>query len=142
MWRRDGKIRVEVLPIVANQKIVRLGKAQEVVHSDDIFLFHKTTNRSVYEQVKARFSQCDDVLLGNEHGEITETCFANIVYTFGGDLYTPPRTSGLLAGTMRQELLEKGRVSERVLPWEELEECEKLWCVNSVRKWKRAVLVS
>jgi para-aminobenzoate synthetase/4-amino-4-deoxychorismate lyase len=137
---REGEAIAEAHPIDQETSEQLLGKAPGVVCSQDVFLFHKTTNRTVYEQAKARFPHCDDVLLGNERGEVTETCFSNLVYRLGGRLYTPPIDSGLLSGTLRQDILERGEVSERCLLWDELKECGELWCVNSVRGWRKGRL--
>ncbi len=40
--------------------------AKNPVDSQDVFLFHKTTHRFVYDQAKADFPDCDDVILWNE----------------------------------------------------------------------------
>jgi len=60
---------------------------------------------------------------------------ANIVLRFQGKLLTPPIDSGLLAGTMRAELLEQGQVEEQTLTLEDLFCAEELILVNSVRGW-------
>ncbi|MGD0897562.1 MAG: aminodeoxychorismate synthase component I, partial [Thermoguttaceae bacterium] len=83
---------------------------------------------------------CDDVLLYNERGEITETCIANVVARVGEDLWTPPSECGLLAGVFRGRLLAEGRIRERVLPLDMLGRIDELFVINSVRKWRRAVL--
>ncbi|MFM8007271.1 MAG: aminotransferase class IV, partial [Dolichospermum sp.] len=84
-----------------NQEFVKLGMCCTPIDSSNIFLYHKTTNRQVYEIAKASFPDCDDVLLWNERGEITETCIGNIVVDLNGELLTPPVQCGLLAGTFR-----------------------------------------
>jgi para-aminobenzoate synthetase/4-amino-4-deoxychorismate lyase len=80
------------------------------------------------------------VLLYNERGEITETCIANVVARVGEDLWTPPSECGLLAGVFRGRLLAEGRIRERVLPLDMLGRIDELFVINSVRKWRRAVL--
>ena len=44
---------------------------------------------------------CDDVILWNERGEITESCTANVVIDLDGELITPPIECGVLGGTFR-----------------------------------------
>ena len=80
---------------------------------DDVFLYHKTTNRAIYD--RARKGGADDVCLWNEDGEITESTIANIVIELDGRRVTPPVDCGLLAGTFRGELLERGDLSEQVV---------------------------
>ena len=119
---------------------VRLGLALNPVDSHDIFLYHKTTQRRIYETALASVCGCEDVLLWNERGELTESSVANVVLTIDGELFTPPVDSGLLAGTFRALLLEKGTIRERVLTKEDLKRCSKIFLINSVRKWREAAI--
>jgi len=139
----DGSLRVETDPIEleADPTPVRLGLARESIDADDCFLYFKTTNRGVYERARASRPDCDDVLLWNERGEVTESTIANLVAKIDGDLVTPPLSSGLLAGTFRAELLDRGEISERVVRVEDLQRAEQLYLINSVQQWRRAVWV-
>jgi para-aminobenzoate synthetase/4-amino-4-deoxychorismate lyase len=114
--------------------------APDAVRSDDVFCAHKTTHRTLYEQVAARHPGVDDVLLGNERGEITETCRANVLYRIGAAWFTPPLASGGLAGIGRRHLLDNGTVTERVLAVDELAGIDELAIVSSLRGRRRAVL--
>lgn len=118
-----------------------LGIAKAPVNSGDVFLYHKTTNRSVYERAKADFPEADDVLLYNERGEVTESCIANIVVELDGRKVTPPVSCGLLAGTFRDELLERGEIEEAVITLDDLKCADSVWVINSVRKWRPAILI-
>jgi len=111
--------------------------AKELVHSANIFLFHKTTHRAVYENAKKNYPGHDDVLLYNENNELTEFTIGNLVVEMDGNLYTPPVSCGLLPGTFRAHLLETGEVEERAIRVEQLKDCTKVFLVNSVRKWQR-----
>jgi len=124
LWK-DGRIETQVSPVgpVVDQQ-VRL--AITPVDSSNRFLFHKTTMRD--------FSA--DVVYWNERGEVTESGIANIVARIDGQLYTPPISSGLLAGTFRNHLLAEGKIKERVITVEELK--NEFFLINSVRKWIRA----
>ena len=114
--------------------------ASQPVNATDIFLFHKTTKRDVYEAARKDFPENDDVLLYNEHGELTEFTTGNLVVQMNGKFFTPPIESGLLTGTFRAHLLEAGQVEERVIRVEELKECGKIYLVNSVRKWQLVIV--
>jgi len=125
LWK-DGRIETQVSQLKpATDQRVRL--AVTPVDSSDRFLFHKTTRRD--------FSS-DDVVYWNERGEVTESSIANIVLAVDGGLYTPPITSGLLAGTFRNHLLSQGMIKERVIMVDELQ--KEFFLINSVRKWVRA----
>jgi para-aminobenzoate synthetase/4-amino-4-deoxychorismate lyase len=110
------------------------------VDSSQRWLYHKTTQRQFYAAAQAACPGCDDVLLWNERGEVTETCVGNVVARIGGRLVTPPVSSGLLPGTMRAWLLDQGEVSEQAIRVDELVGCE-LYRVNSLRGWQRAVVL-
>jgi len=124
--------------------------AKEPIDSGNIFLYHKTTHREVYDSAlraagcfaKTPKEQggCDDMLLFNEHNELTEFTIGNLVVELDGRLYTPPLSCGLLPGTFRAYLLETGQVAERTIRVEELKDCAKIFLVNSVRKWQRVEL--
>ena len=140
---QDGAITVEAVPLSqgAWPVPVRVGLAAAPVDSGDIWLYHKTTQRQVYEQARNGRPDCDEVILWNERGEITEATTTNIVVELDGQLWTPPIESGLLAGTFRGELLAQGQIRERVLTKEDLQQSQHLWLINSVRKWREAFLV-
>ncbi|MGQ0561287.1 MAG: aminodeoxychorismate synthase component I [Gemmatimonadota bacterium] len=127
----NGGVRVELHEFdVVDQPNV--GIATAPVQSSDRFLFHKTTQRAAYER---HVDGCWDVLLWNERGEITEFTRGNVVLEIAGELLTPARECGLLAGTFRAELLERGLIRATVLPLRELERASRVWLINSVREW-------
>jgi para-aminobenzoate synthetase/4-amino-4-deoxychorismate lyase len=143
LLNRDGSLYVTqtTLAETSQPSSLRVAIAREPVDSRNVFLFHKTTHREVYETRKALRPDCDDVLLMNERGELTESTFANLVARLEGKDYTPPVECGLLAGTFRAELLALGKLSERVLRPEDLRRAEAIFLINSVRKWMPAHLV-
>ncbi|MBT8213693.1 MAG: aminodeoxychorismate synthase component I, partial [Acidimicrobiia bacterium] len=137
---RDGSIRVEHQPLAPRPQPIRLAVCEAAVDSGDVLLFHKTTHRGAYEQRAARHPDCDDVILVNERGEITETSVANVAVQFDGQWWTPPLDSGCLPGTMRRRLLEEGKLKERVIASSELQAAEAIAVLNSVQGWQTAVL--
>ncbi|MGA2258324.1 MAG: chorismate-binding protein, partial [Thermoguttaceae bacterium] len=140
---RDGKISCEAEPIRDGEipDPICLELAAQPIDAADPFLYHKTTHRKVYAAALAGCREGDDVLLYNRFGEVTETARGNLVVRRGQDLWTPPVSCGLLAGTYRARLLAEGRICEHVVPLEVLPECEGLFFINSVRLWRTARLV-
>lgn len=139
---RSGETKSEVIGLApASAAPLRVALATEPVNSNDRFLFHKTTNRVVYEKALAARTDCDDVILWNENGEITESTNANVVVSIAGKLFTAPQSAGLLAGTFREELLALGKIRERVIRREELQGAAEFFLINSVHKWREAVFV-
>ena len=112
------------------------------VDRTDLWLYHKTTFRRVYEDAARSAVGVFDVLLWNREGEATELTRGNLVVELDGRRYTPPLECGLLAGIQRAELLDSGLVRERVVPREELSRASRLWFVNALRGWIPIQLVS
>ncbi len=136
-----GKYEIQTQPLGHTcAGVPKIALAKKAVDSKDAFLYHKTTNRSVYERAKADFPNADDVLLYNERGEVTESCIANIVIELDGRRVTPPVSCGLLAGTFRDELLENGEVEERIVTLEDLKRADSICLINSVRKWREVTV--
>ncbi|MDX8044699.1 aminodeoxychorismate synthase component I [Gracilibacillus sp. S3-1-1] len=101
-----------------------------------IYLYHKTTNRQVYEWHDQQSSEhVFTTLLWNKEGFITEFTLGNIVIEKNGYYYTPPVTDGLLAGTFRGHLVENKTIIEKQLRLSELKDADQIWFINSVRGW-------
>ncbi|NOX64155.1 MAG: aminodeoxychorismate synthase component I [Chloroflexi bacterium] len=135
---QNGSIRVEadpIAPIPGAGKPWRVGLAAQPVDSSNPFLYHKTTHRAVYEQALANRPDCDEVILWNERGEITEATRANVVVRLDDRLYTPPLKSGLLAGVFRNHLLASGMIQERKIEKDDLWRAQEVCLINSVRRW-------
>ena len=135
---REGAVTIEQQPFERASGPVRLRLAAAAVDSNDVFLRHKTTARSVYD--RARRPDCDDVVLWNERSELTETTIANLVFELDGGRMTPPVESGLLAGTYRAELLDRGELTERIVTLDDLPRVTRVWTINSVQEWRDARL--
>ncbi|MGQ0602415.1 MAG: aminodeoxychorismate synthase component I [Anaerolineales bacterium] len=140
--QRGGGLHCEAAPLPEHAPSpVTLALARTPVHSTDVFLFHKTTQRAVYEAARAAHPHAGDVLLWNERGEITETTTANLAVQLEGQWFTPPLECGLLAGTYRAELLDQGKLTEHTIMLEMLRRAEGSAVINSVRGWRAAILV-
>ncbi len=133
----DGAINPQATPLPPTPpRLWRAQLAAQPVHSSDVFLYHKTTQRDVYEQARATHPETDETLLFNERGELTEFTIGNLVAEIDGQFFTPPVTCGLLPGTLRAELLEKGQIDERILQPADLSRASRLFLINSVRGWQ------
>jgi len=139
---QNGRVSVEWirLPHMPSSRAWTVSPANSPIDLQNPFLYHKTTNRRVYERARLSCPELDDVLLWNKHGEITESTVANIVLKKGGKLVTPPVACGLLPGIFRQWLLDHGTIREEVLRVEDVFEAEKVFLVNSVRRWIPAAI--
>ena len=78
------------------------------------------------------------MLFYNEAGQLTEMSIGNLVVEMtDGQRYTPPVSSGLLPGVLRQRLLDAGEITERLLRREDLSRSKAFFRINSVRGWER-----
>ena len=74
---------------------------------------------------------CEEVILWNREGEITEGTIFNVAVERKGRWVTPPVTSGLLGGVMRAELLASGAMVEGIILVDELREAGRFRLFNS-----------
>ena len=111
---QDGTAECDTAPLEPSDgRPLRVRLARHPIDTRDPFVLHKTTRREHYEAARAPFPDADDVILYNEAGEVTESCIANVVILRNGRLVTPPLSCGLLNGTYRAELLERGEIHRR-----------------------------
>jgi len=128
----DGVATMESAPIPSGY-VERLELSRLRVNSADQFLYHKTTNRHVYEEARRACDEHTDVMLVNEKGEITETPIMNIAVLREGRWVTPAVSCGLLPGVMREELLHRGEIVEGIVPAADLEPGTLVRCFNALR---------
>jgi len=140
---QDGKISTEVfsLTVPDDPRPLRVVLVDKPVYSKDPFLYHKTTHRKVYNSRREQFPDYDDVILWNEKEEITESSVANVIIESQGQRYTPPVQCGLLAGTLRTHMLEKGEMTERIINKADLLKASSIALINSVRKMQPVVQI-
>ncbi|MDX3929308.1 MAG: aminotransferase class IV family protein [Shinella sp.] len=140
----DGRIEVKTAPFAPLPADTRwrLRIASVRLNSADPLLCHKTSHRAAYEAARAEFSlaEADEVLLLNERGELCEGTITSLFLDDGsGILKTPPLSCGLLAGILREELIETHRAVEQRLTVDDLAR-ETLFVGNSLRGLVRAFL--
>ncbi|CAK0752377.1 para-aminobenzoate synthetase / 4-amino-4-deoxychorismate lyase [Gammaproteobacteria bacterium] len=138
---QEGTIHTEatVLEEYTTDAVITL--AEMAINSSNPFFYHKTTHRVEYERACCACPKGTDVLLWNERGEITETTTANVVVEFDNERVTPPVSAGLLAGTYRRTLLEKGEIREKTIKVSDLSRAKTLWVINSLRGWRHATIL-
>ena len=131
---KEGRVRLEAEALPSPDPTPpRVTVAPGPLDPANPFLYHKTTNRGLYEAARTACPGYDDVLLFNEKGEVTESTIANLAVEIEGKLCTPPVQCGLLPGTLRAELLERGELVERVIMTKEVLRSPRVFLLNSVR---------
>jgi para-aminobenzoate synthetase/4-amino-4-deoxychorismate lyase len=124
----------------AENALLRIRLAAHPVQSEDLRLYHKTTLRRLYETYRDETADADEVVLWNQHNEVTECCTANLVIEKNGRLLTPPLSSGLLPGTYREFLLRRRVIEEQIICKDDLRKSPRIFLINAVHKWRRAML--
>ncbi|NQT95147.1 MAG: aminodeoxychorismate synthase component I [Candidatus Omnitrophica bacterium] len=107
------------------------------VSSESLFLFHKTTNRKIYDEEYKRHKDrgfCD-IIFQNEKDEITEGAISNIFIKRKDKYYTPPVECGLLNGVYRRNIIKNKMlpIEERVLYPKDIESADEVLLTNAVR---------
>ena len=119
--------------------------------STDLYLFHKTTERQLYDREWQHYHDtigADEVLYLNENGDLTEGSRTSIFLARGGDrdgetnapLLTPQLSAGLLPGVLRAHLIATGRAFEQRLTPSDLT-TGTLYLGNSVRGLVKAAAI-
>ena len=139
---QDGSYQIESVPLLQIQQPLKVALATTPVDPTDLLLYLKTEQRERYNQARQEQPEADEILLCNNRGELTEGSFTNLVLKLDNRLVTPPLSSGLLPGVMRQELLEQRTIEEQLLYPQDLQRAEEIWLINSVRGWLRAKLTT
>ncbi len=138
LLNRDGEVEIQITPIPDKNNFLVFDIATNAIDSNDVFVYHKTTFREVYEKAKQQHPECDEVILVNEKGELTEGTKSNLLLRIHEQWFTPPVSSGLLGGVLRNYLVEKRKVKERVLYTDDLGKASEIFFVNSVRGFQPA----
>lgn len=132
---QDGTLEIEHRDY-RDQRFGRVRISNRRVSSNDRFLYHKTTNRRLYDEEfsAAQKAKCDDALFFNEKGELTEGAIHNVFVVKDGVWRTPPVSCGLLPGTARaQTLRERPDACEAILILDDLLHADGIYLCNSVR---------
>ncbi len=107
---------------------------------EDILLYHKTSRRGVFDEALkyAKAKGCDEAILLNEQGFITQGTFTNVFIERQGELFTPPVRHGLLPGVFRQYLIKEKKAFEMEISTDTLLSAGRVFVGNALRGLKRA----
>lgn len=106
-------------------------------NSADKWLYHKTTNRRLYDSEYDRYKKLGffDVIFKNKKGQITEGAISNIFIRKNDIFYTPPLECGVLSGVYRRHLLSERKYSikEKILYYEDILNADSIVVTNAIR---------
>jgi para-aminobenzoate synthetase/4-amino-4-deoxychorismate lyase len=121
-------------------KLLTTVVASSPINSENKMIYHKTTDRTIYNNYTQEKSNCYDVLLWNEEGQLTQFTTGNIVVRKNGELLTPPVAAGIIPGVFREYLLDTEQIREANLEISELQSYEKIWLINNILGWVKLSL--
>lgn len=98
------------------------------------FTYHKTLNYGdcLFEKRLAKAKGMDEPVFLNTKGEISEGATTNVFFVKDGELFTPPVSSGLLPGILREYICGTYPVKECVIRPEEITEFDEMFLTNSL----------
>ena len=118
MLARSGEISLETAPLPEPPQ----GAAECIalplpVVPGDWRLRHKTTDRGFHTEALAvaQARGAREAVFVRDDGLVTEGSYTNVFVERGGTLLPPPLALGLLAGILRDELIDQGRAAEAEL---------------------------
>lgn len=118
----------------------RVGVATQRLASDDPWLRIKSTRRAAYDLARRTLPpDWDEAILLNERDEVCDGSITTVFFDRGAGMRTPPRSSGVLPGVLRAQMLADG-VIEEPLAASDLPHV-RLWVGNALRGLSPAVLV-
>ena len=94
---------IEILPYE-----IRKINSVKLIENNEIEYKFKSENRNAFDLLKD--SVLEDEILIVKNGQITDSSYSNLVFFDGENWITP--SSYLLNGTMRQSLLQSGKITE------------------------------
>ncbi|WP_068311659.1 aminodeoxychorismate synthase component I [Polycladidibacter hongkongensis] len=117
--------------------------ADQRVDPADPMLYHKTSQRDLYDNARAEALArgADEAIFFNENGYLTEGTITNIMIKTGDGLVTPAWHHGLLPGTLRAGLLELRMIREADVSLSDLQNAEAIFVMNSLRGIIKAELL-
>ncbi len=139
----SGGISVSEYPVGNYPAEFKITLSDKHPHSADKFLYHKTTNRDIYnrELKKAQKAGFYDVVFFNQNSCLTEGARTNVYMKKNGRVLTPSAECGLLNGITRKDMIEKGKVEEKRLYKKDLISADAVYISNSIIGFKKALLL-
>ena len=135
-WPTDSILKVHIeyseggiQLIKAEEYHIRTIKKLCLLTCNDIDYTYKSADRSSLEQLVRRKGDADEIIIV-KNGLLTDTSYSNIAL-YDCAQWVTPRTP-LLRGTMRQALLDEGRLTERDITPTTLKNYEKVSLINAM----------
>ena len=137
---KNGGLELEILPFKPIQsRTIKIAKNK--LESRNDALYHKSTLRAHFTQIPSKQNNLFDFIYLNDRGEVCEGSRSNVVILQNNVLYTPSAKSGLLNGILRDNFIKSNILREKSLTLKDLQNAQKIFCINSVRGVQEVNLV-
>ncbi len=102
-------ITIESAEFKKNALIPMAGFAEKAVNCETIYSRFKTLNalNFVIAGLEKKNQKWDEIIILDIHGNISEALSSNIFWRHGSHYFTPPLSTGCVAGVMRRRVIEK-----------------------------------
>lgn len=143
---RDGGVTLASSILPDTPQPVQLALQPRALQADPYWLRHKTTHRPWYDAAQTWLSENSaffDIVFCNEQDQVCEASRSNVyIQDNAGRWLTPPPSCGLLPGVQRQDLLNRGLVTEAIISRQDLLNAPAVRVSNALRGWLDAVVAS
>lgn len=132
---QSGEVDLTTAPLGNTAPLWQVALAAQRLEARSPWLFHKTTQRQIYDAARAALSTgVDELLFLNQRDELCEGTITNLFLRGEtGPWLTPAIGAGLLPGILRQHLLETGAAHEAMLTLDDLRGAAQVAVGNSLR---------
>jgi 4-amino-4-deoxychorismate lyase len=113
----------------------RAVRSLKIVENDRVSYELKYKDRKSIDKLFERREGCDDILIVKK-GNITDCSYANIVFRKDKTWYTP--YSALLKGTMRQKLLDTGKIQAEEIQLTDIKSFDSCKLINAMMEFDAA----
>lgn len=119
----------EIVDITINPYEAKNITSLKIVYDNAIEYAYKFEDRSVLNNLFSQRNDCDDILI-IKNGLVTDSSYSNVVFFDGARWITSAKP--LLAGTMRQYLLDTGAIFEDEIRVEQISLFKKVRLINAL----------
>ena len=137
MWSDDSSERVDTLIITADQRKVpaklNISVSPYSVNSTSPLAGVKSCNylENILAVNEAKSREFNEAIRLNQRGEVTSACMANVFWLKGDQLFTPDLSTGCLAGTTREYILENFDCREVTVGIDELLNADSIFLTSA-----------
>lgn len=144
---RDGGVSTAIAPAPPWQEgpggidMLAAAIAQDRVSTENVYLFHNTTNMRLGDGLLRQHPDVDTVIYCNERDEVAGAIGGSVVVRIGGEWLTPPLECGTAPAAYRERLLRTGALAARAFEQEQLLAATEIGLIDDVHGWRAVGLV-